>query len=282
MIPAVNPILSTGYAQDTHKNVGFPVQGKGVAIIPFCLYLVSTAYRSDDMDNTPEVDRNRVYQSNKLIESSYTLTLQEKRLVLLAASLLDSKKEAPKDGLVRVSADAFASVFGVDVRHAYGILAEAVERLWERDIKRYERGKEVETMRWIYRKKYYEGEGHVEIGFSPTVLPHLTLLNREFTGYTLRHISQLSSFYAFRLYEMAAQYKKFGQREFELIRLRELLQIENKYPNVKDFRTYVLDRCISEINQHTDLNLTLEAQRKGRTVTGFKIFIEQSAQIPLM
>jgi plasmid replication initiation protein len=233
--------------------------------------------------NTPEVvDRNRVYQSNKLIESSYTLTLQEKRLVLLAASLLDSKKEAPKDGLVRVSADAFASVFGVDVRHAYGILSEAVERLWERDIKRYESGKEVETMRWIYRKKYYEGEGHVEIGFSPTVLPHLTLLNREFTGYALKHISQLSSFYAFRLYEMAAQYKKFGQRDFELTRLRELLQLESKYPNVKDFRTYVLDRCISEINQHTDLNLTLEAQRKGRTVTGFRFFIEQSAQMPLL
>ncbi|KPB82068.1 Uncharacterized protein AC505_0385 [Pseudomonas syringae pv. maculicola] len=81
---------------------------------------------------------------------------------------------------------------------------------------------------------------------------------------------------------MAAQYKKFGQRDFELTRLRELLQLESKYPNVKDFRTYVLDRCISEINQHTDLNLTLEAQRKGRTVTGFRFFIEQSAQMPLL
>lgn len=235
-----------------------------------------------DVANVPEVDRNRVYQSNKLIESSYTLTLQEKRLVLLAASLIDSKKEAPKDGLVRVTADAFASVFGVEVRHAYGILAEAVERLWAREIKRYERSKEVEAMRWIYKKEYLEGEGCVEIGFSPTVLPHLTLLNREFTGYTLRHISQLNSFYAFRLYELTAQHKKFGEREFELPRLRELLQLEKKYPNVKDLRKYVLDPCISEINQHTDLNLVLEPKRKGRSIAGFKIFIEQSAQLPLI
>lgn len=108
------------------------------------------------------------------------------------------------------------------------------------------------------------------------------MLNREFTGYTLRHISQLNSFYAFRLYELTAQHKKFGEREFELPRLRELLQLEKKYPNVKDLRKYVLDPCISEINQHTDLNLVLEPKRKGRSIAGFKIFIEQSAQLPLI
>lgn len=233
------------------------------------------------MTSVSEVDKNRVYQSNKLIEASYTLTLQEKRLVLLAASLIDSKKEAPKDGIVKVSADSFASVFGIEVRHTYNILAEAVERLWGREIKRYERGQEVEAMRWIYKKEYLAGVGCVEIGFSPTILPHLTLLNREFTGYTLKHISQLNSFYAFRLYELMVQYKKFGQRDFELPRLRELLQLENKYPNVKDLRKYVLDPCISEINQFTDLNLVLEPQRKGRSITGFKFLIEQSAQLPL-
>ena len=233
------------------------------------------------MANVSEVDKNRVYQSNKLIEASYTLTLQEKRLVLLAASLMDSKKEPPVDGIVKVSADSFASVFGVEIRHAYGILAEAVERLWSREIKRYERGKEVEAMRWIYKKEYLAGEGCVEIGFSPTILPHLTLLNREFTGYTLKHISKLNSFYAFRLYELTAQHKKFGQRDFELSRLRELLQLDNKYPNVKDLRKYVLDPCISEINQHTDLNLFLEPQRKGRSIAGFKFLIQQSDQIPL-
>lgn len=228
-----------------------------------------------------EMDRNRVYQSNKLIESSYTLTLQEKRLILFAASLIDSKKEAPKDGLVTVSADAFASVFGLEVRHAYGILAEAVERLWHREIRRYENGEEVESMRWIYNKKYVEGEGRVELGFSPTITPHLTLLNREFTGYQLKHISKLNSFYAFRLYELMVQHRRFGGRDFELSRLRELLELESKYPMVKDLRRYVLEPAISEINQHTDIFLFMEPARKGRTITGFQFTIKQSDQIPL-
>ncbi|APQ06976.1 MULTISPECIES: replication initiation protein [Pseudomonas] len=232
------------------------------------------------MTDVTEV-KNRVYQSNKLIESSYTLTLQEKRLVMLAASILHSKHEPPRDGIVKVSAEAFASVFGVEVKHAYGILAEAIERLWPRDIKRFEGGTEVETMRWIYKKKYLEGEGAVEIGFSPSILPHLTLLTTEFTSYRLKHISNLTSLYAFRIYELSTQYKKFGVRTFDLTRLRELLNLENKYPNVKDLRRYVLDPCIEEISQHTDLGLSLEAQRTGRKITGFKIYIEQSEQLPL-
>ena len=77
------------------------------------------------------------------------------------------------------------------------------------------------------------------------------------------------------------QYKKFGERFFDLDRLRELLEMKNKYPNVKDFRRYVLDLSIKEINQHTDLQLTLEPQRTGRSITGFKFLIQQSGQIPL-
>lgn len=234
-----------------------------------------------DRYKASEPEKNRVYQSNKLIESSYTLTLNEKRVVLFAASLIDSKKEAPKDGLVIVKADDFAAVFGMETRHAYGTLAEAIERLYKREIVRYERGREVESMRWIYHKLYREGEGRVELGFSPTVLPHLTQLNREFTGFQLKHISNLTSFYSHRLYELMIQYRKFGERTFDLARLRELLQMEQKYPSVKDFRKYVLDASIKEINHHTDIQLFLEPQRKGRTVTGFKFLIQQSEQIPL-
>jgi plasmid replication initiation protein len=226
-------------------------------------------------------DKFRVYQSNKLVESSYTMTLNEKRLVMYAASRLDSSKAPPKDGLINVSADAFADAFGMERRHAYGVLAEAVERLYAREIRRYEKGQEVESMRWIYHKHYIEGAGQVELGFSPTVLPHLTQLTREFTGFQLKHISSLNSFYAFRLYELMAQRKTYGTRDFELERLRELFQLDDKYPKVYDFRKYVLDPSIKEINQHTDLSVSLEPLRTGRNITGFKFLIQQTDQIPL-
>ncbi len=228
-----------------------------------------------------ELDRNRVYQSNKLIESSYTLTLNEKRVLLCAASLIDSRKPLPKDGVLRIYAETFATVFGMQTRHAYEPLKDAADRLYERDIRRCEQGKVVEKMRWVYHIKYREGEGCVELGFSPTVLPHLTKLNREFTSYQLRQIGGLNSFYAIRLYELMSQFYKIGSRECALDRLRELLDLGEKYPNVKDLQKYVLNPSLDEINAQTDLNVSMAAKRSGRRIIGFVFAIKKSDQLAL-
>ena len=78
----------------------------------------------------------KVSQSNKLIEASYTLSLNEKRLILCAASMIDSRKAMPEGerGYLRVSAEDFGALFGIETRHAYTILAEAVVKLWKREI----------------------------------------------------------------------------------------------------------------------------------------------------
>lgn len=228
-----------------------------------------------------ELVDNKVTQSNRLIEASHTLTLNEKRLVLCAASLLDPRKPIPKDGYLTIRADSFAAVFGLDVRHAYEALDDAASRLFERDIRRYSKGKIVERMRWVFHVKYREGQGCVELGFSPTVLPHLTMLNREFTSYQLKQIGSLSSFYAVRLYELMSQFLKLGQRECTLDQLRQMLDLGNKYPNVKDMRRWVLDPALKELNAVTDLAVTAEPRRQGRKIIGFSFTIKKDDQLAL-
>lgn len=227
-----------------------------------------------------EIAENKVTQSNKLIEASHTLTLNEKRLVLAAASMIDPRKPLPKDGYLTIRADAFAEVFGLDVRHAYEALDDAASRLFERDIRRYVKGKLVERMRWVFHVKYREGQGCVELGFSPTVLPHLTMLNREFTSYQLKQIGGLSSFYAVRLYELMSQFLKLGQRECTLDQLRQMLDLGDKYPNVKDMRRWVLDPALKELAS-TDLAVTAEPRRLGRKIVGFAFTITKNDQLPL-
>lgn len=228
-----------------------------------------------------EMIDNKVTQSNKLIEASHTLTLNEKRLVLAAASLLDPRKPLPKDGYLTIRADSFANVFGLDVRHAYEALDDAASRLFERDIRRYSKGKVVERMRWVFHVKYKEGQGCVELGFSPTVLPHLTMLNREFTSYQLKQIGSLSSFYAIRLYELMSQFLKLSQRECTLDQLRQMLDLGDKYPNVKDMRRWVLDPALKELNASTDLTVMAEPRRAGRKIVGFSFTIKKDDQLPL-
>lgn len=224
---------------------------------------------------------NKVTQSNQLIEASHTLTLNEKRLVLCAASLIDSRKPLPKDGYLTVRADTFAEVFGIDVKHAYASLDDAATRLFNRDIRRYAKGKVVERMRWVFHVRYREGQGCVELGFSPTVLPHLTMLNKEFTSYQLKQIGSLSSFYAVRLYELMSQFLKLGERSCTLEKLRQMLDLGEKYQDVKDMRKRVLDPALKELNARTDLAVTAEPMRQGRKITGFSFTISKNDQMAL-
>jgi plasmid replication initiation protein len=224
---------------------------------------------------------NKVTQSNRLVEASHTLTLNEKRLVLCAASLIDPRKPLPKDGYLTVRADTFAEVFGIDVRHAYEALDDAASRLFERDIRRYAKGKVVERMRWVFHVKYREGQGCVELGFSPTVIPHLTMLNKEFTSYQLKQIGSLSSFYAVRLYELMSQFLKLGERSCTLDQLRQMLDLGDKYQDVKNLRVRVIDPALKELNANTDLAVTAEPMRKGRKITGFSFTISKNDQMAL-
>lgn len=228
-----------------------------------------------------ELVDNRITQSNRLVEASHTLTLNEKRLVLCAASLIDPRKPLPKDGYLTIRADTFADVFGLDVRHAYEALDDAASRLFERDIRRYSKGKMVERMRWVFHVKYREGQGCVELGFSPTVLPHLTMLNREFTSYQLKQIGSLSSFYSIRLYELMSQFIKLGQRECTLAQLRQMLDLGEKYQDVKDMRRWVLNPALKELNAGTDLAVTAEPRRNGRKIMGFSFTIKKDDQLAL-
>jgi len=220
-----------------------------------------------------------VTQSNDLVESVHSLTLNEKRLILCSISQLDPRKPLAKDGVVRVHAEAFADVFDIEVRHAYEALEDAATRLYDRDIRKIgKQGKVNERVRWVYHVKYMEGQGYVTLGFSPMIVPYLTLLHREFTTFELKQVGRLSSFHSIRLYELFSQFRKAGQRNVTLERLKEMLDLGEKYPAVADFRRYVLDSSVEEINEKTDLTVQVIPKRKGRKVLGFEFDIDVNEQ----
>lgn len=226
-----------------------------------------------------------VWQSNRLVEAAQTLTLNEKRLVIAAAALHDPRKPLPPKGTVTLHADDFADVFGLSDSHqVYEALKDAAGRLYNRTIRTIytARGKPAERhVRWVWMADYRKGEGTVTLGFSPAVAPYLTLLHTEFTRYKIKQIGNIGSFYGLRLYELCAQFRKAGERTIPLARLREMLDLGDKYDRIETLRRRVLDPAIAEINKHTDLRVVVTSQTKGRKVIGFHFDITQDDQIPL-
>lgn len=217
------------------------------------------------------MNQNLITKSNKAIEASYKLTLNEQRVLLSCISLIDSRTKITTKIEFKIKVKDFSETFNLPHGSTYTQMAEGANRLTERTFRvRSEDNKLSSKINWTSKTVYNEKEGEVSIFFGEYALPYLSNISETFTSYRLQNISQLTSIYAIRLYEMLTQWKKVGKVEFSLESFRESLAIEkNEYKRMFDFKKHVLNIAVDQINEHTDINCRYKEIKKGRKITGF-------------
>ena len=237
-----------------------------------------------------------VVKSNSLIEASYTLTLNEMRLLDIALADLSSYEECEKHvttlpEMIHIRAEEYAELYGVSNDMAYLALKEASEHLFTRYFTYYVSSdefpshKEVRRARWVQEIGYVEGQGVVMMAFSKRLVELAGKLKGNFSRYHLEQKAPLTSMYAHRLYEMMMQWR--GSKTVPYVtyfELRERFGIEKKeYDRVTNFKARVLDQAIQQINKHTDITASYEQVKEGRSVTGFTFkFKAKSLRKPVL
>lgn len=217
-----------------------------------------------------------VVKDNALINASYTLSLVEQRLILLAIiEARESGKGISADNPLTIHAENYINVFGVSKSTAYQALKDASRQLFLREFSYYEpRGKNSRiriTSRWVSQIGYEDNAAVVELIFAPAVVPLVTQLEKHFTSYDLEQIGGLSSAYAVRLYEMMVCWRSTGKTP--AISIEELRQrlgvLDTEYQRMERFKSRVLDLAVSQINEHTDITAKYEQYKRGRSISGF-------------
>ena len=221
------------------------------------------------------MDKNAlVVKSNALIETSYRLTTNEQRLILTCIAQIRRDEGVTDQKMYLISASEFAKICGIDPKTAYRELQSAALKLKRREVRITQepngagRRKTTLITGWVQSIKYTEGEGTVELRFNHDIIPYLSELNRCFTSYKLANVVRMSSSYGARIYEILVQWKDLGKKEIPLEQLRKLLQLENQYLHMSNFKKRVLDPAVKDINKNSDLWVTWTQKKTGRKVTG--------------
>lgn len=216
----------------------------------------------------------QVVKSNHIIEASYRLSVAEQRVILSAIGQVRRDQQVTDEVLYSVTAAEIARLCGTDQRTAYRDLQAAAERLQTRRVTLILepdgitiRSKRRRVTCWVQSVDYIDQEGRVELRFGKDILPYLTGLQREFTRYALSDVAKMTSAYGIRLYELLMQWGDRGEREIALEDLRRWLQIEDRYPSIKDFKKWVLDPSVTQINEHSPLQVAWAQRKTGRRVS---------------
>ena len=229
---------------------------------------------------------NLIVKDNALIEASHRLGEVEQRLVLLAIlkgrKYCDSVEQLRGKELI-IHADDYITKFGGTQQGAYKALKQAVMGLYraEWQYKYLNKGEQrVRYERFTQSADYGQGEGTVSFRFADAIIPMLVELERNFTTYEIKQVAELSSSYAMRLYEFFIQHldKKTGKGWLDIslddLRFRFGL-LPTEYKTMSNFKAYVLDFSLKQINTKTDLSATYTQRKQGRVIVGFRFDFER-------
>lgn len=224
-----------------------------------------------------------IVKDNALIQASYTLDTVEQRLILLAiAEARETGHGVTENSLLEVHASSYINTFNVEKHTAYTVLRDASKSLFDRYVTYHDinpkTGKDRSFhCRWVDKIGYEPQSGIVFLRFTQDIVPLITRLEENFTKYELQQVSRLTSSYAIRLYELLIQWRSAGKTPiFDLSIFRQQLGVEShQYKTMSNFKTYVLDFALKQVNELTDITAKYEQHKKGRSISGFSFSFKQ-------
>lgn len=223
------------------------------------------------------MDKNYlVTKSNYFImNSSYDLSLEEQKIILTLASMVQPTDAEFKPYKFRIA--EFMELVGVEDKSKYTEIPRMTKELMKKVFEIQEEKKLIQTA-WLSGVIYEKGTGLVELTFSPYLKPYMLQLKEKFTQYQLGNILNMKSKYSPRIYEILKcnEFKKQGYIEIDIDELRKLLKADNIYPLYADFKRKILIQTQKELQKISDISFKFEEIKTGRKVTSIKFIIKQN------
>lgn len=213
---------------------------------------------------------------NRVTECYRGMSLDEKRLFIMATPLARTTQVSSNDPIFIPTSD-FARECGIDISTAYTALETASERLFTRFFGYTAQNGDKVKIRWINKVISKAGQGGTELYFTDEVL----LLLREFdalnpyTKYKKEVVLRLRKDYTLDIYHLAKKHQAMGGFQISLDDLFEQLDLPDSYKRIGNLKDRVIKPSLNEINHNTDIDLSYENVKQGRSVVGFKFTVKE-------
>lgn len=219
-----------------------------------------------------------VVQHNNLIEAHYRLTAQEKKLVMIVASMIQPDDKDFQDYWITVQ--EVKEIFDVSGESYYNKLRNLTRAILKKPLSIQIENGEMQC-NWFSNIRYYNKEARIRFRFDPDLKPFLLELKHHFTKYELHYALKLKSFYSIRLYELLRQYLLIGKRGMELEEFRLCLGVEkNKLAKYNNLKRKAIDPAVKELNISSDIRVSYKEKKSVRRIIGIEFQIERAWIIP--
>lgn len=229
------------------------------------------------LDIKKHYPKDWVVLQNRVVECYRSMSLDEKRLFTIATPLARTTNISSGEPIF-ISTEEFASACGLEITGAYTALGIATKKLFDRYFGYVRADKKKVSIRWMYKTVY--GDGGAELYFTDEVL----LLLREFdalnpyTKYKKEVVLRLKKDYSLDFYHLAKKHQTMGGFQISLNELFEQLGLPESYKRIDNLKNRVIEPSLEEVTANTDIDLTYENIKRGRSVVGFRFTVKEKPQ----
>lgn len=245
-----------------------------------------------------ELEICKVVEHNDLITSVAKMDKTPLKFFELAVACLDVEN-IPDDRTVYVDKDLLFSYFDVKSENKHSRFKETILKVHEQAVFHIselneKKGKyQYEVISPLEKTAWNDYGNEVSFKFTESIMPYLVNLKKNFTQYYLSNIGKLNSKYSIILYKWlsmnynqyehysvkggrrAEQVEAYRNPSIQVSELRRLTDTEKEYKEMSNFTRKVLNNSLNEINKLTDLSVTYEKKKKGRSIDSIVFHIEK-------
>ena len=223
-----------------------------------------------------DVEKSYVKQHNAITSGRYEYTSAMLDILFMTLAMIDTDK--PNERTFQIYQRDIEAITGH--KWNYQQLREATEGIGSRMF-------EIETPRslkqlWLFSSvEYLLGTGSFLVKVNEDAMPYFFELKNNFTVLHLKSVLSCSSKFAKRLYAIACQWRSVGYHTFEISELKQMLGLIDKdgkeqFKQFTQFKKDVSEIAAKQINEYTDINLSYEFIKKGRSFHKVKLLINKA------
>ena len=215
-------------------------------------------------------------QHNNLVEAKYSMTLQQKRVMIWLVSQIKPDDIDFKEHTLGIK--ELIEICQLSGESSYKEIRNITFSLIEKgiriiDITDPSNKREIQVA-WLSSADYYQGK--VKLSFSPKLKPYLLQLKEKFTAINVIDLMQFKSVHAIRIYELLKQYQDIGERTLGIEEIKECCGVKDKLRKYDHFEKYLLLIAQREINEKSDIHFEFERIKPSRKIEGIKFIISKN------
>lgn len=220
-------------------------------------------------------DESWIVLQNRLLNAITNLDLNERRLVMFLSPIVRKavdKNPNQRKFVIRVK--DFIDEYKINSHSYYKELKKIGRGLQDKsfvfwDFNQNTKESLESAVSWIGKSTYKPKLGEIDIVLMDDVVEMLTVFDKAnpYTKYQRDMIVSLGC-YGLLMFELIAScmYQKHKTRAYTIEFLREKFNCQNNYEKISDFKLYVIDKAIKDVEANTPYRVNYTQNKSGRRV----------------